>query len=185
MAMTGTSRSVPVSLLAVAVLALWTLWPAGQALANGAHEDSIEAYYGAVGDYVVRVEAIPIVGDLHLVVYLTEKDDTPVQGAEIRATGVGPEGLEIGPASNIPQTEYDPSLYSVTLLGALQEGVWDITLRVEPEGLDVRFPIELREPSGYNELLIAVLAAFVIFLGWMVFSWRRQAARRRRAGTTS
>ena len=179
--MRRTSRFLPFLLFVVAVLAFWALWPAGQALANGAHEDSIEAYYGAAGDYVVPVEAIPVVGDLHLVVYLTEKDDTPVQGAEVQATGVGPEGEVIGPESNLPQTEYDPSLYSVTLLGALKEGVWDISLRIEPEGLDVGFPIELREPSSYNELLIAVLAAFVIFLGWMVFSWRRQARRRRAA----
>ncbi len=179
--MTRTSRFVTVFFFVLVLLALWALWPAGQALANGSHEDSIEAYYDAVGEYVVRVEAIPVVGDLHLVIYLTEKDDTPVQGAEVQATGVGPEGLVIGPASNLPQTEYDLSLYSVTLVGALEEGVWDISLRIEPEGLDVGFPIELREPSSYNELLIAVLAAFVIFLGWMVFSWRRQARRRRAA----
>ena len=182
--MTRASGFLPVVLFVLALMALWALRPAGQAMANGSHEDSIEAFYGAAGDYVVRVEAIPVVGDLHLVVYLTEKDDTPVQGAEVHATGVGPEGLRIGPASNIPQTEYDPSLYSVTLLGALKEGVWDISLRIDPEGLDVGFPIELREPSSYNELLIAVLAAFLLFLGWMVFSWRRQAARRR-AGRAS
>ena len=177
--MARTNRSVPFPPFLLAVLALCALWPAGQALANGSHEDSIDAYYGAAGDYVVRVEAIPVVGDLHLVVYLTEKDDTPVQGAEVQAMGVGPEGQVIGPESNLPQTEYDPSLYSVTLPEALEEGVWDISLRIEPDGLDVGFPIELREPSSYNELLIAVLAAFVIFLGWMVFSWRRQAHRRR------
>ena len=89
--------------------------------------------------------------------------------------------MRIVPSFNIPQTEYDPSLYSVTLPGAFEEGIWDINLHIEPEGLEVNFPIELREPSSYNELLIAVLAAFVIFLAWMVFSWRRQARRRRAA----
>ena len=145
---------------------------------------------------MVRVEAIPIVGDLHLVVYVTEKDDTPVQGATVEAVGTGPgdSPLRIGPVRNIPQpesgpqTEYNPSFYSVTLPGALEEGVWDITLEITPQGqaeseeLVVNFPIELREPSAYNELIIAVLAAFVLFLVFMLFSWRRQAARRRRAG---
>lgn len=181
--MAMTSRFLPVLPLVVAILACFALWPAGQAWANGSHEDSIEAYYGAAEDIVVRVEAIPVVGDLHLVVYLTKKDDTPVQGAEVQATAMGPgdEPLIVGPALNVPQTEYDPSLYSVTLLGALDEGVWDVTLDIQPEGLTVQFPIELKEPSSFNELLIAVLAAFVIFLGWMVFSWRRQARRRRAA----
>ena len=183
MGVTETSRFVPIPLIFLVVLALCAAWPSGQALANGSHEDSIEAYYGAAGDIVVRVEAIPVVGDLHLVVYLTEKDDTPVQGAEVQATAMGPgdDLMRIGPSFNIPQTEYDPSLYSVTLPGAFEEGIWDINLHIEPEGLEVNFPIELREPSSYNELLIAVLAAFVIFLAWMVFSWRRQARKRRAA----
>ena len=188
--MTQTSWVLSKLFLLLALLALCLVWPADRAFANGSHEDSIEAYYGSVGDLVVRVEAIPIVGDLHLVVYLREKDDTPVQGAEVQATGVGPgaDPIMIGPAVNLPQSEYDLSLYSVTLLGALEEGVWDIDLRIVPEGWDeaealtVDFPIELSKPSSYNELMIAVLAAFVLFLAWMVFSWRRQAARRRRGG---
>ena len=182
-AVTRAGRVGPALVALLTVLVLHGAWSAGEAHANGAHEDSIEAYYGAAGDIVVRVEAIPVVGDLHLVVYLTEKDDSPVQGAEVQATAMGPgeEPLIVGPAANVPQTEYDPSLYSVTLLGALDEGVWDVTLDIQPEGLTVQFPIELKEPSSFNELLIAVLAAFVIFLGWMVFSWRRQARRRRAA----
>ena len=182
--MTLGSRLTPNRLSIFLALALCALWPAGQVVANGSHEDSIEAFYGAAGDYVVWVEAIPIVGDLHLVVYVREKDDTPVQGVTVGATAVGPgeDPLMIGPALNAPQPEDDPSFYSVTLLGALDEGVWDVTLDIQPEGLTVEFPIELREPSGYNELLIAVLAAFVIFMGWMVFSWRRQARKRRAAG---
>ena len=190
------SLSVVVLLLVLLLGLIFALWPAAPLSGNGSHEDSIEAYYGAAGDYVVRVEAIPIVGDLHLVVYVTEKNDTPVQGATVEAVGTGPgdSPLRIGPARNIPQpesgpqTEYNPSFYSVTLPGALEEGVWDITLEITPQGqaeseeLVVDFPIELREPSAYNELIIAVLAAFVLFLVFMLFSWRRQAARRRRAG---
>ena len=168
----------------VAAILIWVLLPVSNVGANGSHGDSIQAFYGAVGDYVVRVEAIPIVGDLHLVVDVTEKDDTPVQGADVEATAIGPgdEPLRLGPAFNIPQTESDPSLYSVTLPGALEEGIWDVTLRVEPQGLEVSFDIDLQEPRQFNELIIAVLAAFVLFLAWMLFSWRRQAARRRRDG---
>ena len=70
----------------------------------------------------------------------------------------------------------------MTLPGALEEGIWDVTLRVEPQGLEVSFDIDLQEPRQFNELIIAVLAAFVLFLAWMLFSWRRQAARRRRGG---
>ena len=169
---------------AVAAILIWALLPVSNVGANGSHGDSIQAFYGAVGDYVVRVEAIPILGDLHLVVYVTEKDDTPVQGADVEATAIGPgdEPLRLGPAFNIPQTESDPSLYSVTLPGALEEGIWDVALRVEPQGLEVSFDIDLQEPRQFNELIIAVLAAFVLFLAWMLFSWRRQAARRRRGG---
>ncbi len=178
----------PVVVVAVAAILIWALLPVSNVGANGSHGDSIQAFYGAVGDYVVRVDAIPIVGDLHLVVYVTEKDDTsegtPVQGANVEATATGPgdEPLQLGPAFNTPQTESDPSLYSVTLPGALEEGTWDVTLRVEPQGLEVSFDIDLQEPRQFNELIIAVLAAFVLFLAWMLVSWRRQAARRRRGG---
>ncbi len=188
--MTRASQTLPAAPLAVLVgVVLGVFWFSGNVLANGSHADSVEAYYGAVGDYVVRVEAIPIVGDLHLVVYLTEKDDTPVGGAVVQASAVGPDQgpSMIGPVSNLPQTEYDLSLYSVTLPGALQEGVWDIALQIEAENqpesktLAIEFPLELRDPSSFNELIIAMLAAFVLFLAWMVFSWRRQARRRRAA----
>ena len=172
------ARPLATVVVAAAIL-IWTLLPVSNVGANGSHGDSIQAFYGAVGDYVVRVEAIPILGDLHLVVYVTEKDDTPVQGADVEATAIGPgdEPLPLGPAFNIPQTESDPTLYSVTLPGAREEGIWGVTLRVEPQGLEVSFDIDLQEPRQFNELIIAVLAAFVLFLAWMLFSWRRQAAR--------
>ena len=186
--MTRARQHILALMFLLPALALYIPLPAGNALANGSHADSIEAYYGSVENLVVRVEAIPIVGDLHLVVYLTQKDDTPVQGAQVQATAVGPgdNPLRLGPSFNIPQTEYDPSLYSVTLPGALEKGPWNITLLIKPESPDqeseINFPITLTEPSNYNELLIAVLAAFLIFLAWMLWSWRRQAARRRRTG---
>ena len=181
--MTPVSRAFPAIFVILAALFLLALWPAKSASANGAHPGLREVFTGTAGPYEVRVEAVPIVGDLHLVVYLFTSDGAPVEGASVQAVGAGPgePPPSVGPVANDPQADLDPGLYSVTLPGTTQAGEWDITLNIGPGEAQVTFPVALREPSGFSLIVIAALIAFGLFLAWMLFSWRRQAVKRRKA----
>ena len=75
------------------------LAPLTEVSANGPHIRPEELFSGSVGPYTIRVEAIPIVGPVHMTVVVFDAvSHFPVSDATIKVTGRGSEsGIQAGP----------------------------------------------------------------------------------------
>ena len=157
-------------------LALLALSPTAVADANGIHSAAREVFAGDVGSYSVRVVTAPIVGNVHMDIYVASVGTSdPVVNAALQISGQGPlEGLPlIGP---IPAkgSLVGPNWYSVDLQ-VEEVGDWFFTLEVDSslgqEAVD--FPLLIVQRGSINWGIIAILVVFLVAVPLVVLPLRR------------
>ncbi len=167
-------------LILVVVASVLLLVP--QAHANGAHVGSLKVFSGPVGPYEATVQTVPVVGDMHLSIYLVQASSGSLAvDATVQVSGRGPRG-ESGLVSqtSAAATVVQPNLYGVVL--AIEDaGEWVFTLEVD--GLlgkaTVDFPVDVQPPAGINGAVIGALVVLAGLVAWLAFA--RGRGRRRRA----
>ena len=165
---------------------LATAWFAGsQASANGIHPNARDVYSGAIGPYFMRVTTAPIVGNMHLVVFLAQPDGVePVQGAEIFLWGrfTGEDFQAAGPVEGVPSLD-GPNLYTVDI-PVNEVGQWVFTVQVRgPAGEgSVDIPLTVTRRGSVNLGVVGILLVLVVIVGLVALSWGRKRRRRRGHG---
>ena len=145
-----------------------TLAPLTEVSANGPHIRPEELFSGSVGPYTIRVEAIPIVGPVHMTVVVFDAvSHFPVSDATIKVTGRGSEsGIQAGPVLGTYITR--SQTYTMTV-PAEEPGDWVFTMVVTStlgeEVLDM--PVVLvRGESGVGWTVIGTAVVLIGLLLW-------------------
>ena len=122
------ARSARLVVLSLSVIVA-TLAPLTEVSANGPHIRPEELFSGSVGPYTIRVEAIPIVGPVHMTVVVFDAvSHFPVSDATIKVTGRGSEsGIQAGPV--LGTYIAGSQTYTVTV-PAEEPGDWVFTMVV-------------------------------------------------------
>ena len=176
------------SLLAAALTLgmLAAAWLGGShASANGIHPNARDVYVGAVGPYFLRVTTAPIVGNMHVVVFLAQSDEVlPVEEAEISLWGrtTGEEFQTAGPVAGVPSLD-GPNLYTVDVPVDVV-GPWLFTFSVSSpmgEG-NVEIPLTITRRGSVNLGVVGILLVLVVVIGLVALSWGRKRRRRRGSG---
>ncbi len=170
--------------LAFAMLA--TAWfAASQASANGIHPNARDVYSGAIGPYFMRVTTAPIIGNMHIVLFLAQADEAePVQGAEISLWGrfTGEKFQTAGPVEGVPSLD-GPNLYTVDI-PVNEAGQWVFTVQVSsPAGEgSVEIPLTVTRRGSVNLGVVGILLVLVVIVGLIALSWGKKRRRRRGRG---
>ena len=161
------ARSARLVVLSLSVIVA-TLAPLTEVSANGPHIRPEELFSGSVGPYTMRVEAIPIVGPVHMTVVVFDAvSHFPVSDATIKVTGRGSEsGIQAGPVlgTYIARSQ----TYTMTV-PAEEPGDWVFTMVVTStlgeEVLDM--PVVLvRGESGVGWTVIGMAVVLIGLLLW-------------------
>ena len=161
------ARSARLVVLSLSVIVA-TLAPLTEVSANGPHIRPEELFSGSVGPYTIRVEAIPIVGPVHMTVVVFDAvSHFPVSDATIKVTGRGLEsGIQAGPVlgTYIARSQ----TYTMTV-PAEEPGDWVFTMVVTStlgeEVLDM--PVVLvRGESGVGWTVIGTAVVLIGLLLW-------------------
>ena len=161
------ARSARLVVLSLSVIVA-TLAPLTEVSANGPHIRPEELFSGSVGPYTIRVEAIPIVGPVHMTVVVFDAvSHFPVSDATIKVTGRGSEsGIQAGPVlgTYIARSQ----TYTMTV-PAEEPGDWVFTMVVTStlgeEVLDM--PVVLvRGESGVGWTVIGAAVVLIGLLLW-------------------
>ena len=161
------ARSARLVVLSLSVIVA-TLAPLTEVSANGPHIRPEELFSGSVGSYTIRVEAIPIVGPVHMTVVVFDAvSHFPVSDATIKVTGRGSEsGIQAGPVlgTYIARSQ----TYTMTV-PAEEPGDWVFTMVVTStlgeEVLDM--PVVLvRGESGVGWTVIGTAVVLIGLLLW-------------------
>ena len=161
------ARSARLVVLSLSVIVA-TLAPLTEVSANGPHIRPEELFSGSVGPYTIRVEAIPIVGPVHMTVVVFDAvSHFPVSDATIKVTGRGSEsGIQAGPVlgNYIARSQ----TYTMTV-PAEEPGDWVFTMVVTStlgeEVLDM--PVVLvRGESGVGWTVIGTAFVLIGLLLW-------------------
>ena len=161
------ARSARLVVLSLSVIVA-TLAPLTEVSANGPHIRPEELFSGSVGPYTIRVEAIPIVGPVHMTVVVFDAvGHFPVSDATIKVTGRGSEsGIQAGPVlgTYIARSQ----TYTMTV-PAEEPGDWVFTMVVTStlgeEVLDM--PVVLvRGESGVGWTVIGTAVVLIGLLLW-------------------
>ena len=161
------ARSARLVVLSLSVIVA-TLAPLTEVSANGPHIRPEELFSGSVGPYTIRVEAIPIVGPVHMTVVVFDAvSHFPVSDATIKVTGRGSEsGIQAGPVlgTYIARSQ----TYTMTV-PAEEPGDWVFTMVVTStlgeEVLDM--PVVLvRGESGVGWTVIGMAVVLIGLLLW-------------------
>ena len=165
--------------LALCVVATALLLLITEIDANGAHPGAREVFSGLAGPYEVRVETAPVVGNMHMTIYLSPTDPAnSAIDAGIQISGTGPLGNSqtVGPVIAIgSQTTW----YGVDL--PIEEaGAWVFTLTVESSQGDatVDFSVKVQEPSGTSWAIFGIGVILLLLVLWF-------AARALRSSTSA
>ena len=156
-----------------------------QASANGIHPNARDVYAGAVGPYFLRVTTAPIVGNMHLVVFLAQSDGvTPVEEAEISLWGrtTGEDFQTAGPVAGVPSLD-GPNLYTADVPVDVI-GPWVFTVSVSSplgEG-SADIPLTVTRRGSVNLGVVGILLVLVVIVGLVALSWGRKRRRRRGSG---
>ena len=161
------ARSAPLVALSLSVIVA-TLAPLTEVSANGPHIRPEELFSGSVGPYTIRVEAIPIVGPVHMTVVVFDAvSHFPVSDATIKVTGRGSEsGIQAGPVlgTYIARSQ----TYTMTV-PAEEPGDWVFTMVVTStlgeEVLDIPVVLVLGE-SGVGWTVIGTAVVLIGLLLW-------------------
>ena len=161
------ARSARLVVLSLSVIVA-TLAPLTEVSANGPHTRPEELFSGSVGPYTIRVEAIPIVGPVHMTVVVFDAvSHFPVSDATIKVTGRGSEsGIQAGPV--LGTYIAGSQTYTMTL-PAEEPGDWVFTMVVTStlgeEVLDM--PVVLvRGESGVGWTVIGTAVVLIGLLLW-------------------
>ena len=161
------ARSARLVVLSLSVIVA-TLAPLTEVSANGPHIRPEDLFSGSVGPYTIRVEAIPIVGPVHMTVVVFDAvSHFPVSDATIKVTGRGSEsGIQAGPVlgTYIARSQ----TYTMTV-PAEEPGDWVFTMVVTStlgeEVLDM--PVVLvRGESGVGWTVIGTAVVLIGLLLW-------------------
>ena len=161
------ARSARLVVLSFSVIVA-TLAPLTEVSANGPHIRPEELFSGSVGPYTIRVEAIPIVGPVHMTVVVFDAvSHFPVSDATIKVTGRGSEsGIQAGPVLGT----YIARSQTYTMTVPVEEpGDWVFTMVVTStlgeEVLDM--PVVLvRGESGVGWTVIGTAVVLIGLLLW-------------------
>ena len=161
------ARSARLVALSLSVIVA-TLAPLTEVSANGPHIRPEELFSGSVGPYTIRVEAIPIVGPVHMTVVVFDAvSHFPVSDATIKVTGRGSEsGIQAGPVlgTYIARSQ----TYTMTV-PAEEPGDWVFTMVVTStlgeEVLDMPVVLVLGE-SGVGWTVIGTAVVLIGLLLW-------------------
>ena len=161
------ARSARLVVLSLSVIVA-TLAPLTEVSANGPHIRPEEPFSGSVGPYTIRVEAIPIVGPVHMTVVVFDAvSHFPVSDATIKVTGRGSEsGIQAGPV--LGTYIAGSQTYTMTV-PAEEPGDWVFTMVVTStfgeEVLDM--PVVLvRGESGVGWTVIGTAVVLIGLLLW-------------------
>lgn len=161
------ARSARLVVLSLSVIVA-TLAPLTEVSANGPHIRPEELFSGSVGPYTIRVEAIPIVGPVHMTVVVFDAvSHFPVSDATIKVTGRGSEsGIQAGPV--LGTYIAGSQTYTMTV-PAEEPGDWVFTMVVTStlgeEVLDM--PVVLvRGESGVGWTVIGTAVVLIGLLLW-------------------
>ncbi len=161
------ARSARLVVLSLSVIVA-TLAPLTEVSANGPHIRPEELFSGSVGPYTIRVEAIPIVGPVHMTVVVFDAGrHFPVSDATIKVTGRGAEsGIQAGPV--LGTYIAGSQTYTMTV-PAEEPGDWVFTMVVTStlgeEVLDM--PVVLvRGESGVGWTVIGTAVVLIGLLLW-------------------
>ena len=161
------ARSARLVVLSLSVIVA-TLAPLTEVSANGPHIRPEELFSGSVGPYTIRVEAIPIVGPVHMTVVVFDAvSHFPVSDATIKVTGRGSEsGIQAGPVlgTYIARSQ----TYTMTV-PAEEPGDWVFTMVVTStlgeEVLDMSVVLA-RGESGVGWTVIGTAVVLIGLLLW-------------------
>ena len=161
------ARSARLVVLSLSVIVA-TLAPLTEVSANGPHIRPEELFSGSVGPYTIRVEAIPIVGPVHMTVVVFDAvSHFPVSDATIKVTGRGSEsGIQAGPVlgTYIARSQ----TYTMTV-PAEEPGDWVFTMVVTStlgeEVLDMPVVLVRGEP-GVGWTVIGMAVVLIGLLLW-------------------
>ena len=147
------------------------------------HPGSAELLNGPAGPYHLLVEAVPVVGSLHVTVSVEDGGTRePVTGAEVwlRARPADQAGAEIGPALARVESLARPSIYAATL-GADTVGEWlvQVTIRTDLGETTELLPVRLSVPGSSSRIWWSLFLALVV-LATARLIWASQRRRRRR-----
>jgi hypothetical protein len=151
--------------------------PVAQVSANGSHVGIREVFSGPAGPYDLKVVTAPMVGTMHLTVYVARTDDSnPVSDAQVQITGQGPKGAlqTVGP---IPAIGSMTTLYTVDL-PIKETGEWIFTLTVE-SSLDeatVDFPVKVPQQDSISWVAVLIGALLLAQVLWFGMKTLRQKA---------
>ena len=167
-------------LLALCGVITAVMLPVTQVSANGPHVGSRQVFSGPAGPYDLRVATAPVVGNMHLNIYVARMGGAdPVTDARVQVMGQGPgAGSKIVGPMPAPGTLIGPNWYGVNL--PIEEaGEWIFTLTVESSLVEatVDFPVTIQKSGGINW---GIVGAAVVVLGiavWLALSQRRRKGR--------
>ena len=167
-------------------LLIMALLPTTQVSANGPHVRSREVFSGPVGPYEVRALTAPVVGTMHLSIYVAQPgSNTPVSNSKLQVSGIGPQGPSqvVGPVWAAAAFG-SPGWYGVNL-PIDQAGNWVFRLVVQdsPSEAQVEFPVNVRESGGISWGIIGVAAVVLAIAAWGALSWMRGKGRKPQTGT--
>ena len=161
------ARSARLVVLSLSVIVA-TLAPLTEVSANGPHIRPEELFSGSVGPYTIRVEAIPIVGPVHMTVVVFDAvSHFPVSDATIKVTGRGSESdIQAGPV--LGTYIAGSQTYTMTV-PAEEPGDWVFTMVVTStlgeEVLDMPVVLVLGE-SGVGWTVIGTAVVLIGLLLW-------------------
>ena len=161
------------------VVSTLALIPITRVSANGPHVGSVQVFNGSAGPYKLRVEAVPLVGNLHLTIFVSQlQSDGPVTEASIQVVGRGPgsDPRQVGPVSGANDFRTAPNAYAATLLPD-QAGPWVFTVTIHSaEGeATVDVPVVVQQPGEANWLAPTLVVLLFVLLWQMTARlWERR-----------
>ena len=147
--------------------------------ANGPHVGSVQVFNGSAGPYKLRVEAVPLVGNLHLTIFVSQlQSDGPVTEASIQVVGRGPgsDPRQVGPVSGANDFLTSPNAYALTLpLERAGRWVFTVTVHSAVGDATVDVPVVLQQPGEANWLAPTLVVLLFVLL-WQVAArlWERR-----------
>jgi hypothetical protein len=166
---------------AIGAVALVVALTGGQARANGPHVGARDVFTGTAGPYQVTVRTAPVVGNMHLSIYVAQAVDAqPISNASVRVSGEGPQDIsQIAESASATATLDQPGWYGVILV-VKEVGDWRFTLTIDGPmgGASVDFPVKVVKASSVPwGLIVPAALALGLLVWWMLSSRRRKGGR--------
>jgi hypothetical protein len=145
--------------------------------AHGTHMGNQEVYRGSVSGLDVQVLAIPIVGNVHISIYVSDPEGSKVI-EEVRVEMIM---LKFVKSSNLESSQNPvagPAVATVseegwfnTVLPITEEGEWEtnITLKDDIDEYLIKFPLTILPSGSTNWGMIGIIGiAFALAIWWAV-----------------